>query len=308
VTDCLGHVALLTEWLYAMAESGEVPERTIIVILISNEEEHSLPGMGLDYVAEQGYLAACQKGPVYWLDSADFGPTLATGSIATWELEVAGVGGHSGMPHNCVNALECAMAGAASLRRWFAARCPRHPLQAKYHFASDSSLKATMVECDNRKVTMIPGLARVRGDMRLVPFYDVEQVTRDAVAFIEELGARIAAGESPEGFPQVRTVDGRQASLHLTIRGRPVPGVACDLDSPGYRALKSAILAVRGPEGLRPWSMTGSLPMVSELSRQGFDVHITGFGQSASYHAPNEQGLLGDFADGYAILGRLLGA
>jgi hypothetical protein len=45
---------------------------------------------------------------------------------------------------------------------------------------------------------------------------------------------------------------------------------------------------------------------VRDLQRKGFDVQITGFGRSSSYHAPNEQAHLGHFRDGFAILRELL--
>ena len=83
--------------------------------MIANEEERALPGIGLEYLNEQGLLEPLKQGTVYWLDSADFGPTIGTGGIATWELLAYGVAGHSGMPHNCVNAIELAMATSQAL-------------------------------------------------------------------------------------------------------------------------------------------------------------------------------------------------
>jgi hypothetical protein len=52
--------------------------------------------------------------------------------------------------------------------------------------------------------------------------------------------------------------------------------------------------------------MTGSLPLVRDLQRKGFDVQITGFGRSLYYHAPNEQAELAHFRDGFQILRELL--
>jgi acetylornithine deacetylase/succinyl-diaminopimelate desuccinylase-like protein len=52
--------------------------------------------------------------------------------------------------------------------------------------------------------------------------------------------------------------------------------------------------------------MTGSLPLVRDLQKRGFDVQITGFGESRSYHAPNEKAQLSDFEDGMRILGKIL--
>ncbi|WNZ62555.1 hypothetical protein QEG98_01530 [Myxococcus sp. MxC21-1] len=55
-----------------------------------------------------------------------------------------------------------------------------------------------------------------------------------------------------------------------------------------------------------PFSLTGSLPLVRDLQRQGCDVQITGFGDMQYYHAPNEQARLEDFRQGFAILRELL--
>ncbi len=119
VTDCLGHVALLTDLLAQMGERGFRPKRTVKVVLIANEEEAPLPEIGLDYVVEPGHLDDLKDGTIYWLDSADFGPTVGTGGVAMWALHATGVTGHSGMTQNCVNALELAMATSRALVEWF---------------------------------------------------------------------------------------------------------------------------------------------------------------------------------------------
>ncbi|HEY5958720.1 MAG TPA: M20/M25/M40 family metallo-hydrolase [Polyangiaceae bacterium] len=301
VTDCLGHVALLTELLAELAERGRRPHRSIVVVMISNEEESNVPGIGLDFVAELGKLDVLAKGPVYWLDSADFGPTLGTGGIATWELDVVGVPGHSGMPHQCINALELAMDTVLAMSRWFRDSYPPHPNEAQYHFGSSSSLKATVIECENRKVTMIPGAVKIRGDIRLTPFYDVPKVIEATQAFVVSLERQLTDPTACGPLTRYRSALG-QASIQFKPATHFGQGVACRLDSDGLRALTSAIVKVRGEGGLSPSSMTGSLPLVRDLQERGFDVQITGFGRQVAYHAPNEFGVLKDFEDGYAIL------
>jgi acetylornithine deacetylase/succinyl-diaminopimelate desuccinylase-like protein len=305
VTDCLGHVALLTEWLLQLHACGERHKRTLHIVMIANEEERSIPGIGLEYVAEMGALEPLKNGPIYWLDSADFGPTLGTGGIVTWELLAHGVAGHSGMPQNCVNALELAMSTAHALTTWFAQTLPAHPDETKWRFSVPSSCKATMFECDNNKITKIPGSARVIGDMRITPFYEVKQTLERAIGYVAELNQRLRNGEQLPGFPRTRTADGQVGSVELRPEGKLGEGIACDLDSPGLHALERAIGEVRG-SAVQPYSMTGSLPLVRDLQRRGFDVQITGFGESRSYHAPNEQAKLKDFEDGMRILGKLL--
>ncbi len=306
VTDCLGHVALLTEMLLAMSAAGVRPKRTIHIVMIANEEERTVPGIGLEYLGEIGALEPLKAGPIYWLDSADFGPTLGTGGIATWEIRATGVPGHSGMPHNCVNALELCMATVRELVNWFQTNVPPHPDEARWKFSSPSTCKPTIVRCDNNKLTKIPGLAQVFGDMRVTPFYNIASIFADAKAFVVRLNERIQAGDAPEGFPRVRTQSGEAGKVEFIPEGKLTEGIACDLASPALQKLTEAIAKVRGENTVHPYSMTGSLPLVRDLQRRGFDVQITGFGESRSYHAPNEQGTLGDFEAGLRILDLLI--
>ena len=301
VTDCLGHVALLTELLLELHANGKKTDPTIHVVMIANEEERTIEGIGLEYLADIGVLEPLKGGPLYWLDSADFGPTLGTGGIATWELRVTGFGGHSGMPHNCVNALELGMAATHALIEWFNEHAPPHPDESRWRFTSPSTCKPTMIQCDNNKITKIPGAVRILGDMRVTPFYDIGGVLRDACAYVASLNTKILAGESIAGFPRVRTDAGATGTLELVSEGKLMEGIACDLDSPALRRLTSAIAEVRGAN-VKAYSMTGSLPLVRDLQRRGFDVQITGFGESRSYHAPNEQAHIKDFEDGLRIL------
>lgn len=306
VTDCLGHVAVLTDLLLQLAEADVRPGRTLKVVLISNEEEAPVPEIGLDYVVAQGRLDDLEQGPIYWLDSADFGPTVGTGGVVMWELHVGGVTGHSGMTHNCVNALELAMATTLELVRWFRKTYPPHPDEGRWGFLTASTLKPTVISVPNNKITKVPGSAVVEGDVRLTPFYDMREAIEGAVAFVSELDRRIESGDLPEGFPRVRTVGGQRGSVRLERKGRFMEGIACQLDSPGLSALTEAIRHVRGDAGAQPFAMTGSLPLVRDLQRRGFDVQITGFGRSTYYHAPNEQAELEHFRQGFAILRELL--
>ncbi len=306
VTDCLGHVAVITDLLAQMAERNERPASTLKVVLIANEEDSPLPEIGLDYVVGAGKMDSLRDGPIYWLDSADFGPTIGTAGVAGWELAVTGVPGHSGMPQNCVNALELAMASALAMGEHFRRAFPPHPEEKRYAFLAPSSLKATIVHAANNKVTKIPGEVKIEGDVRLTPFYEMPAVVESLQRFVADLDRRIERGDVPAGFPQVRASDGRRGTVALRFEGRAIEGIACKLDSPALTALTEAIRHTRPGQEVKPFSLTGSLPLVRDLQRRGFDVQITGFGRSASYHAPNEQASLAHFRDGFAILRELL--
>jgi acetylornithine deacetylase/succinyl-diaminopimelate desuccinylase-like protein len=306
VTDCLGHVALLTDFLVSLAESGQRPERTLKVVLISNEESAAIPEIGLDYVVSKGAIDDLAKGTLYWLDSADFGPTVGTAGLAAWELEVHGIGGHSGMPQNCVNALELAMSTTRSLAEWFEKTCPAHADEARWGFLSASSLKATKINADNDKITKIPALVSVEGDIRLTPFYDMQKVTAGASAYVAELDRVIRAGDKIPGYPRTKTANGQTGSVSIRFKGGAIEGIACNLDSPGLAHLERAIEKARPGHEVKAFSLTGSLPLVRALQRRGFDVQITGFGRSLYYHAPNEQAELDHFHQGFAIVRELV--
>jgi acetylornithine deacetylase/succinyl-diaminopimelate desuccinylase-like protein len=307
VTDCLGHVAVLTDLLAQLAEQNVRPRRTLKVVMIANEEEAPLPEIGLDYVVERGHMDDLKDGPVYWLDSADFGPTIGTGGVAMWRLSAQGVTGHSGFAQNCVNALELGMAASRALVEWFNATYPAHADEQRWRFVTSSTLKATVINVPNNKVTIIPGAAVIQGDVRLTPFYDMHEVIESAVARIKDLNRAIAEDAAlPAYFPRVRTQDGRHGALELSFAERYMEGIACRLDSEGLTVLESALRRVRGESGVKKFSMTGALPLVRELQRRGFDVQITGFGRASYYHAPNEQAELADFRDGFGVLREIL--
>ena len=85
---------------------------------------------------------------------------------------------------------------------------------------------------------------------------------------------------------------------------RQMEGIACNLDSPGLKALIDATAQVKGEA--KPYSITGSLPLVREMQNAGFDIQISGFGLSKTYHADNEYCLLSDMQDAFQILLRVI--
>jgi hypothetical protein len=56
-------------------------------------------------------------------------------------------------------------------------------------------------------------------------------------------------------------------------------GVACNLESIGYKALVQATKEHLGDA--KPYSIGGSLPLIRELHDDGFDVQIAGYGISS---------------------------
>lgn len=300
VTDCLGHVAVLTDLFAQLAEQNVELDHSIVAVIIANEELSNTHGIGIHQLVKDGKLAHLKNGPLYWIDSADFGPTIGTGGMATWRLVVEGKVAHSGFPQNGINAAELAFAATQALQAWFYQNYPPHPKEQEYGFLVPSSLKPTRVQVENDTVAKIPGKAIVEGDIRLTPWYSPDEVKAGALKCINSLDVR----EFPALGPSRYALDDAVGSIKLESIGAPGGGIACDRTSSGYRALAEAIRAVR-PES-RPFSLTGTLPYVRFLQRHGFDVQITGFGRMDTYHAPNEFAEMGHMRDGFRILCHIL--
>ncbi len=86
VTDCLGHVAMLTIFFKQLAILRPKLRVGVSAVFIANEENSSILGVGIDELQKQGEIDYLKKGPLFWVDSANIGPTLGTGGIMTWEL------------------------------------------------------------------------------------------------------------------------------------------------------------------------------------------------------------------------------
>lgn len=77
-TDCLGHVALITDLLAALGTNKPALKVGITVVFIASEEDSSVPGVGVDVLEKNGLLAPCKNGPVYWVDCADSKPCVVS--------------------------------------------------------------------------------------------------------------------------------------------------------------------------------------------------------------------------------------
>lgn len=115
-TDCLGHVALLTDFLATLGETKPVLKHSIVVVLIANEENGSFKGVGVDQLAVEGHMDQLKNGPLFWIDAADSQPCIGTAGNAQWCLKAVGKLFHSGLPHKGINAIEFAMDSIAYIQ------------------------------------------------------------------------------------------------------------------------------------------------------------------------------------------------
>ncbi|KAG4403814.1 hypothetical protein AAZX31_01G184900 [Glycine max] len=108
-TDCLGHVALVTELVRKLGETKSNLKSTIVAVFIANEENSAITGVGVDALVKDGLLNKLKDGPLYWIDTADKQPGVGTGGMIPWKLHVTGRLFHSGLAHKAINVLELAM-------------------------------------------------------------------------------------------------------------------------------------------------------------------------------------------------------
>ena len=63
-TDCLGHVALVTELMRRLAETEPKLKSTVVAVFIENEENSSISGVGVDALVKDGLLTKLKDGPL----------------------------------------------------------------------------------------------------------------------------------------------------------------------------------------------------------------------------------------------------
>jgi acetylornithine deacetylase len=286
-TDCLGHVAVLTDFFANLATNKPVLKHSIVAVFIANEENGTFAGIGVDGLAKEGYMNDLKNGPLFWIDAADSQPCQGTAGVIQWSLEATGRLFHSGLPHKGINSIEFAMDACAFIQEKFFAEFPRHPQEDVYEFITSSTMKPTQVSCTPGSLNQICPGCTVQGDIRLTPFYEISACKAAVERYVAEINANPdIVRHNGRGAYSKYAIPDQKGALVLKWLTNGEDGVACDLKSKGFEALVEATRDVLGT--VKPYSINGSLPLIRELQEKGFDVQISGYGSSAHYHANNE--------------------
>mmetsp|Transcript_6748 Transcript_6748/g.12459 ORF Transcript_6748/g.12459 Transcript_6748/m.12459 type:complete len:503 (+) Transcript_6748:60-1568(+) len=306
-TDCLGHVGLLTLFMESLAIKKPSLESSVIVVFIASEEATSAPGLGVDGLMANGKLEELKHGACLWIDASDSEPCCGTAGAIQWHLRAHGKRFHSGLPHMAINPIELANDALAQMQARFLKDFGPVPEEKRYSFMTPSTFKPTQISCSKGGLNQIPPMCTISGDIRLTPFYDAHKVIAALKQYVQELNNSKFSALKSRGpcskyeLPAEDLVGRLEIEFGHEMDGSElVEGVACDLKSPGFLALSDAIKRVRG--SVKPYSICGSLPLVANMKREGFDIQIAGFGRSDAYHAENEYSLLSDMADAAKIL------
>jgi len=302
-TDCLGHVALITQLLVHLGKTKPALKASVVAVFIANEENSDIPGVGVDELVKNGKIAHLKNGWMYWVDSADKHPCIGTGTAISWELKATGQLGHSGLPHKAMNAIILGYEAATEIANKFHEKFPAHEKEVEYGFACPSSMKITVLEHPPGAVNQIPGSCTVQGDIRVVPFYNSEDVVKAVQGFADEVAQNLLGlpGRGPKFGYQVGD---NKAAIQFKFHDGIYNGIACNLNSPGFHAINEATKAILGES--KPYSITGSLPLVFELQQEGFDLQVCGFGLTAVYHGIDEYCNISDMKQGYQIINKVI--
>uniref|UniRef100_A0A7N0U4F4 Acetylornithine deacetylase n=1 Tax=Kalanchoe fedtschenkoi TaxID=63787 RepID=A0A7N0U4F4_KALFE len=298
-TDCLGHVALVTELMKRLGETKPKLKSTVVAVFIASEENSSIPGVGVDALVKDGLLDKLKQGPLFWIDTADKQPCIGTGGMIPWKIHVTGKLFHSGLAHKAINPLELAMEALQEIQSLFYKDFPPHPKEEVYGFATPSTMKPTQWNYPGGGVNQIPAECTVSGDVRLTPFYNVTDVMEKLKQYVDDINENIEKlGTRGPVSKYVLPEEGLRGRLTISF-DEAMSGVACNLDSRGFHVLCKATKDIVGH--VKPYSITGSLPLIRELQDEGFDVQTAGYGLMATYHAKNEYCLLSDMCQGYQV-------
>lgn len=306
-TDCLGHVALITDLFLQLADKKPQLKFSVIAVFIASEESTAIPGVGVDKLMSSGKLDHLKNGPIFWVDSADSQPCMGTASCAMWTLRVDGRLFHSGLPHKGINSMELAMEAVNYIQSKFYKDFPPHESEERYQFATPSTLKPTQVKCAEGSINQIPPWTQVQGDIRLTPFYNIHKCLEKVKGYVKELNEDMSLlpTRGPCSKYHICIEEGEfKGKIELTFEGDPFKGIAVNLDSDAFKHLDDSTKSVLGES--KPYSITGSLPLVGDLQEAGFDVQICGYGHSSVYHGDNEYCTLSSMESAFKILCGLL--
>jgi acetylornithine deacetylase len=299
-TDCLGHVALLTLLLKYLSENDIKLDYVLGIIFIADEENGDDETIGIKHLMQDGELDFLKYGPVYWLDSSDIYPTVGSGTGMAWDLCVKGKKGHSGMPNNTINPMIFAIDATLGMLEVFKKNFPAHDKEKDYKYPCSSNMKPTQWKGTGGSINQICNECTVQGDVRLTPFYDWKDVQKVLNEYIDDLN------QNPEKFPSYhesfpfKLNDEEKVKLELKWPREPYLGIACDMESVGFKLISDATKKIHGSMDVQ--SCCGSLPLIADLQHAGFDMQICGYGHGESYHANNEYCRLSGMKKGYEIL------
>ncbi|KAL3497777.1 hypothetical protein ACH5RR_040509 [Cinchona calisaya] len=219
----------------------------------------------------------------FWIDTSDNQPCIGTGGMIPWKLHATGKLFHSGLAHKAINPLELAMEALKEIQLRFYKDFPPHPKEEDYVFATPSTMKPTQWSYPGGGINQIPAECTIAGDVRLTPFYSVSDVRKKLQDYVEDINQNIENLDCRDHVSKYVLPDENLRGRITISFDAAISGVACNLESPGFRVLCKAT-----------------------EEDEGFDVQTTGYGLLSTCHAKNEYCLLSDMCQGYQVFASII--
>ena len=64
----------------------------------------------------------------------------------------------------------------------------QHADEEKYKFATPSTMKPTQIKCSEGSINQIPPWTEIQGDIRLTPFYNIDDCLEKVKGYIQDIG------------------------------------------------------------------------------------------------------------------------
>eukprot|EP00605_Chrysophyceae_sp_TOSAG23-4_P000552 GSChrysophyteH1.ASY1.ANO1.622.1 assembled CDS len=205
-TDCLGHVALLTEFMATLSEKR----------------------IGVDQLDKEGYMNSLKAGPLFWIDSADSQPCIGTAGVVNWAIKCKGKLFHSGLPHKGINSIELCTDVLNYIQKNTMKPCqinctPGALNQLPPEATIEGDIRLTpFYDIKEVQKTIEGWVAELNSDLSL----------------LYEFGHH--GNHSRYELPD----EDRKATVEISWMGLGENGIACSLDSPGNKALQAATASV----------------------------------------------------------------
>ncbi|KAI9915101.1 hypothetical protein PsorP6_006939 [Peronosclerospora sorghi] len=145
-TDCLGHVALMTELFKELSKRKFAIKNKVVCVLIAAEENSEIPGVGIEKLMESGKLDFIKNGPVIWVDCSDSQACIGTAGVISWTLKATGKLFHSGLPHLGINIIELGMDAICKIQERFYMDFGPVEKEKEYNYSCPSTLKPMRIK------------------------------------------------------------------------------------------------------------------------------------------------------------------
>lgn len=305
-TDCNCHIALETLILDQLATNNINLGYKLIVVMIADEEVGSDPEVGVLHLDKDGLLDEMKKGPVYWIDSADVVPVLASGTALAWKLRVNGKKAHTGFPLNGINPIPIAMDVTRMLCDKFHELYPLSEKDTEYNFSTHSNMKPTLWKMpEGASANQYSDWVEVIGDVRMTPFFNPFEMKVKMLEYAQSIDLH-SLQKWHDGF--VTNCNSSEKEYNATIDFQwifgPYCGIAVDTKSEGYKLIKNATLEHHPT--CTGCSDLGAVPLVSDMQKSGVDLQIIGYGVGSVYHGNDEYCTISGIKKGFNILKTLL--